>query len=227
MRRYLAIVRLMALAGVASLAAQPARANLILNPSFESGAFVNQANQTMSLPAGAGQTIADWTVGFDTIAWINAGNPFLLTAQDGDKFLDLTNYEAGAPFGGVNQTIATTVGSNYVLTFYLGSYTTLWGGPPVSITAFAGSATQQCSVTTPTTASTWTLCTVPFTALAAQTTITLHGVSGVNYIGLDQVSVELAGTQPPVPEPAVSALLGLGALALATKASRRRKKQAQ
>ena len=49
MRRYLAIVRLLGLVGVASLAAQPARANLLLNPSFESGAFVNQGNQTMSL----------------------------------------------------------------------------------------------------------------------------------------------------------------------------------
>jgi hypothetical protein len=29
----------------------------------------------------------------------------------------LTNYQAGAPFGGVTQTIATTVGSNYLLSY--------------------------------------------------------------------------------------------------------------
>jgi len=164
-------------------------------------------------------------VGLDSIAWINAGNPWGLSAQDGDKFLDLTNYEAGAPFGGVSQTIATTIGANYVLTFYLGSYTARWGGPPVSITAFAGSATQQCINPSVTSVSTWTLCTVPFTALAAQTSILLAGVSGVNYIGLDNVGVELSGTQPPVPEPGVASLLGVGALAMTAKAWRRRKNQ--
>ena len=222
MRRYLALVRLLAFAGAVSLVAQPARANLILNPSFELGAFVDQGSQTMTLPAGSGTDLTNWTVGFDSLAWINVGSPWQLSAQDGSKFLDLTNYEAGAPFGGVNQTIATTIGSQYVLTYYLGSLTSVWGGPPVAITAFAGSATQQCINPSVTTVSTWTLCTVPFTALAAQTTITLHGVAGLNYIGLDNVSVELAGTQPPVPEPGVLALLGIGALGLAANARRRR-----
>jgi len=182
----------------------------------------------MSLPAGPGTTITNWTVGVDTIAWINAGNPWGLSAQDGGKFLDLTNYEAGAPFGGVFQTIPTTTGANYVLTFYLGSYTARWGGPPVSITAVIDNPTQQQQCINPsvTSVSTWTLCTVPFTALAAQTSILLVGSSGVNYIGLDNVSVELAGTQP-VPEPGVASLLGVGTLAMVAKARRRRKNQGQ
>jgi hypothetical protein len=226
MRSYRELLRALTLAGVVSAAASSAHANLILNPSFESGGFVNEGNQTMSLPAGPGQTITNWSVGIDTVAWINTGNPFLLSAQDGDKFLDLTNYQAGAPFAAVFQTIPTTVGSDYILTYYLGSYTAVWGGPPVGITAFAGSVTQQCVNPSVTTASTWTLCTVPFTALAAQTTITLHGVSGFNYIGLDNVSV-VAGTQPPVPEPAVIALFGVGALSLAARLRRGRRNQAR
>jgi hypothetical protein len=226
MGKYLQIIRLLTLAGLVTFAAQPASANLIQNPSFELGGFVNQGNQTMSLPAGPGQTISNWTVGFDTIAWINTGSPWGLSAQDGDKFLDLTNYEAGAPFGGVFQAIPTIIGADYSLTYYLGSYTARWGGPPIAITAFAGSAIQQCVNPSVTTASTWTLCTVPFTALAAQTTITLHGVAGFHYIGLDNVSVELVN-EPPVPEPAVSALVGVGALALAANARRRRKAQAR
>src|SRR5438046_1471666 len=103
MRRYLQIIRLLMLAGLVTVAAQPASANLILNPSFEAGGFVDQGSQTMTLPAGGGTTLTDWIVGFDSIAWINTGNPWGLSAQDGSKFLDLTNYEPGAPFGGVSQ----------------------------------------------------------------------------------------------------------------------------
>ena len=222
MRRHRETLRVLVFTALTGLTASSAHANLILNPSFELGAFVDQGNETMSLPAGPGTTITDWGVGLDAIAWINAGNPWGLSAQDGNKFLDLTNYEAGAPFGGVFQTIPTTPGADYVLTFYLGSYTARWGGPPVSITAFAGNAIQQCINPSVTSVSTWTLCTVPFTASAAQTGILLAGVSGVNYIGLDNVSVELADTRPPVPEPATMTLTALGLAGVAARVRRSR-----
>jgi hypothetical protein len=125
----------------------------------------------------------------------------------------------------VTQTIATDVGSDYLLSFYLGSLTSIWGGPPVSILATAGSASQTCTDNTTSTVSTWTLCTVPFTALLANTPITLLGSAGFNYIGLDNVSVTLVdGTMTTdttstdttttgggVPEPGSIGLLGIGA----------------
>ena len=129
------------------LFAAQARADLITNGSFELGTFVNDGNQTMILPLGS-TTITGWTVVADQIAWINAGNPWGLSAQDGNKFLDFTAYPTGAPFGGVSQNITTIAGHQYVLSFYFGSYTARWGGPPMSILASAGPASQTFTVST-------------------------------------------------------------------------------
>ena len=78
-----------------------ADANLLTNASFELGNFVNQGNATMVLNVGS-TSITGWTVVNDQLAWIDVGNPFGLSAEEGDRFLDLTAYPAGAPFGGVS-----------------------------------------------------------------------------------------------------------------------------
>jgi hypothetical protein len=225
MRKYREIVPLLVCVCLLSLVATSAHANAILNPSFEAGGFVNQGNQTMTMAVGS-TTITSWTVVGDVMAWINAGNPWSLSAEDGDKFLDLSDYTAGSPFGGVTQTIATTVGSDYVLSYYLGSLTSIWGGPPVSILATAGSTSQTCTDSTTSVVSTWTLCSMSFTATSALTAITLAGAQGVNYIGLDNVSVEPDGVvAPPVPEPASMLLLAIGGVGLLTTARRGRRQQ--
>jgi hypothetical protein len=105
-------------------------------------------------------------------------------------FLNLTDYNAGPPFGGVTQTISTVVGEKYSLSFELGSYTARWGGPPVSILASAGSSSGTFTVSTTSSKSTWTPFSLDFTATSATTAITLTGAAGVNYIGLDNVSVD-------------------------------------
>ena len=214
------MARLMAVVLCAASVTASAEASPILNESFEDGSFVaNAAQGTMTLNVGS-TAITNWTVVADALAWIESPNPWFLSAQDGDKFLDLTNFQAGAPFGGVTQTIATDVGASYDLLFYLGSYTARWGGPPVAITATAGSASQTCTVSSTSTMSTWTLCTVPFVALSTSTAVTLVGAAGVHYIGLDNVTVE----QRPVaaPEPGAMILFGAGLAGLISRARRRR-----
>ena len=188
-----------------SLFTAHAQANLLTNGSFEDGSFVNQGNETMVLSAGS-TTITGWTVTGDQLAWINAGNPWGLSAEDGNFFLDFTSYTAGAPFGGVTQSITTSPGQQYQLLFELGSYTQRWGGPPVSILASAGGASQTFTVSTTSTASTWTSFSMTFTANSTSTPVTLTGSAGFNYIGLDNVSVDpVAGTA--VPESCTYALL--------------------
>lgn len=150
------IVKVNQLLGTACLVlVSNASANLLTNPSFESGGFVNQGGQTMILPSGS-TAITDWTVIGDELAWISAGNPYSLSAQDGDRFLDLTAFPAGAPFGGVSQDVTLVAGDFYVSSFFVGLYTQRWGGPPVSITASAGGSTATFSVTMPSMESTWT-----------------------------------------------------------------------
>ena len=197
------------------------QANLLTNGSFESGAFVNQGNDTMSLAPGS-TVITGWTVVTDTTAWIGATNPFGLSASNGSFFLDLTNYQAGPPFAGMSQTIATIPGATYSLSFDLGS-STFWGRPD-SITASAAGTSQ--TFTSPATGGNndWQSVLMQFVASSTTTTVLLQGASGFNYIGLDNVDVEfVSGPGPrPVPEPTTLALLGLG---LASLAVARRRKQ--
>ena len=97
------------LLGVACMIPLAAHANLLTNESFELGDFVNQGNVTMVLPVGS-TAISGWTVINDQLAWIDTGNAWGLSAQDGDRFLDLTAYPTGAPFGGVSQAITISYG---------------------------------------------------------------------------------------------------------------------
>lgn len=206
-------------------AAVPAHANLLVNGSFEQGAFVNQGNQTMSLAAGS-IVIDGWTVLTDATAWINAGNPFGLAASDGSRFLDLTNYSAGAPFAGMSQSFATMAGATYTLSFDLGG-SNAWGRPDALIASAAG--TSATFTTGPASAATpnndWYHESMTFTATGATTTLTLQGSAGFNYIGLDNVSVVLSsgpGPVPAIPEPGTWALM-LAGLAVVGGVAQRRK----
>lgn len=210
---------------IALAAGSAAHANLLVNGSFEQGAFVNQGNQTMSLAAGS-IVIDGWTVLTDATAWINAGNPFGLAASDGSRFLDLTNYSAGAPFAGMSQSFATMAGATYTLSFDLGG-SNAWGRPDALIASAAG--TSATFTTGPASAATpnndWYHESMTFTATGATTTLTLQGSAGFNYIGLDNVSVVLSsgpGPVPAIPEPGTWALM-LAGLAVVGGVAQRRK----
>ncbi|HUK10208.1 MAG TPA: DUF642 domain-containing protein [Stellaceae bacterium] len=183
----------------------PARANLLTNGSFEIGTFNPPMEDTVSLFSGDTE-LTGWTVvngstsAPSNLAWIGPSNPFGLTAEDGSYFLDLTGYADAAPYGGVQQSITTVMGQEYALTFYLGS-SSIYNTAPDSITAMAGSTSGNFTNTL-TGTNNWELETLDFVAGGPSTVITLTGLSGGKYIGLDNVSVD------PVPEPSTLAILG-------------------
>lgn len=224
MKRTFALRALIAVGSLGACAAAHPAGNLLTNGSFELGTFTNQGNDTETFTAGA-TTMTGWTTVGNFVSWIGPTNPFLLTAQDGSYFLDLTGYHAGAPFGGVTQTIATTAGQPYDLSFYLGSYTAVWGGPPVSILASAGGTSETFTNSAATSSSTWTLENLAFTASGSSTVITLLGTAGFNYIGLDNVEAVCASSKGcsgvTTPEPTTLALLGLGLAGLGIARRRR------
>ena len=194
-------------------------ANLLSNGSFESGAFVNQGFDTMSLHAGS-TTITGWTVVTDTTAWIGPTNTFGLHASDGDYFLDLTNYETGAPFAGVTQAVTTIPGATYSLSFDLGG-SNFWGRPD-SITASAA-GTSKTFVTPGTgTNNDWYHETMTFVAASSSTLIDLQGASGTRYIGLDNASVDFVSAGS-IPEPSSLALMFAGLMSVAAGARWRRR----
>jgi hypothetical protein len=194
-----------------------ASAAIVTNGSFEDITnFVPDGNDTMSLGPGS-NAMPGWTVVNGILAWIGPTNPFNgLTAQNGGYFLDLTGYHDNVPYGGVSQSIATTVGGKYALTFWLGSSAQY--GVPDSIAASAGSASGIFTSTDPTSNNAWQLETLLFTATGPSTLISLVGNSGDHYIGLDNVAVEA------VPEPSTWAMMILGFLGVGIMAYRRNNK---
>jgi hypothetical protein len=203
-------------AGLGVLACGIAHANLIANGSFESGSFTPPSNATMTLSPGS-TALTGWQVVNDSLAWIGVGDPWGLDAQDGDRFLDLSDYSAGAPFGGVQQGLSTNLGYEYTVTFYLGS-SNIWGRPASLTVSAAGQSGSFESLTTGTN-NDWQQFSFKFVANSTNTTLSFVGASGVNYIGLDNV----VATVTAVPEPTTTVLWLAGIAALGLRMSRVRR----
>ena len=97
---------------------------VILNGSFESPDILNPP-AIVTVPVGG--SIGAWTVvgipGGSVHHVSNAyteGGTLFFTAQDGDQFVDLTGPANQGP-NGVQQTVATTPGATYTLTFWVGN----------------------------------------------------------------------------------------------------------
>jgi hypothetical protein len=191
------------------LSASPARAqNLLTNGSFENGPFVDQLAGFMTVSPGS-TVITGWEVFSDDLAWGNVPNGTGIITPFGTKFIDFTAFDNAAPHGGVRQTIAATSGANYVLSFFLGTLET--GFPnhqgPITVRASVPGVTQDFTFDPPpgATGDQWGEFTLPFTASSANATISLLGISGLQHIGIDNVSVVAANAAAP--EPATSLLL--------------------
>jgi hypothetical protein len=126
-------------------------------------------------------------------------------------------------YGGVTQTISTTIGTQYTLSFSVGSDQSnpIYSGP-VSVTASVGSGVQTFTFTAPTgsVGDQWGEFSLGFTATSTSTVVTLIGntTAGGQDISLDNVSVTGAL------EPSQTAALGLGVLGLSVLALKARRR---
>jgi len=203
-----------------------ARANLLTNGSFEdtTNFTPNSGNDTMVLTPGQPSTdtaMTGWTVVNGQVAWIGPTNPFGVVAPDGSYSLDLTSYNAGAPWGAVEQTVTTISGASYQLQFELGSYPSNDSVVTASATGTAGATYQNSAQVY----NDWMTYTYDFTASGTSTTVELLGATNGynNYIGLDDADLTLTSLPQggsSVPDAASSAgllVLGLGILILVGK----------
>lgn len=210
----LQFARSLLLIGTLSASTFAGAANLVTNGSFELGAFTPQLNDMQSLPVGSG-TLIGWTVVGSPAGWIGSANPWGLSASDGSRFLDLTDVSDSAPFSGLTQTLQTTIGQTYRLSFDLGS-SSRWGRPN-AVRASAGDFSQVFTGASAGTDSDWEHFSMVFTATAASTPLALIGEAGVSFIGLDNVAVSAV----PAPAAAWTLGCGLGLLACLGRRSRR------
>jgi len=164
--------------------------NLVINGSFEEGAFVPNGHNLMQLGAGS-TAITGWTVVQSGLAWVSVPNAFGGTASAGIRCLDLTDYIDAPPYGGVSQSITTEAGVGYRVSFDLGTHSEYTSIAGIRVSA-AGSSqifTELSSAGQRWDTEVWT-----FVATNSMTTIELVGTqSAPAYIGLDNVIVERLG----------------------------------
>ena len=187
-------LRILVTAALATCALPAAAANLIKNGSFETPPSP-QGSYAVYAP---GQTIGPWTVvgasgNVATVYDYNEGG-VTWSAHQGKAFLDLTGTcDCGAP-SGVSQTVKTTAGQMYKLTFWVGNTYISGQGLTSTVDAYIGqkkvlSATNKAGKGSA--KEVWHAFSVTFVAKAATTTLSFINAdpSGDQQNGLDSVTL--------------------------------------
>jgi hypothetical protein len=144
--------------------------------------------------------------------WVGGQNGYGLSAAAGNGsqyFVDLTGQANNKPYGGLEQTIATTAGATYTLTFDLGASTQYnrSGLGAAALTASAAGASQLFTLV-PTNSNQWAAESLQFKATSSTTTIEFLADSAYTseYTGLDNVSVQkVQSTSVPEIDPGLAA----------------------
>ena len=206
------------------------RANLIANGSFEApaisaGSFADYASGSTAI---SGWTVVGATGGVSIVSGTLTQGCCAFPAEDGSQYLDLTG-DGINNVEGVEQTFATTAGTNYTLLFWVGNVDNSSGGfgtnSTVNVNLGGLNGTLLDSVTnsmTNSTTQTWQMFTTSFTATASTTTIDfLNGdPAGDNTNGLDNVSINATSAAP---EPGTLSFFALAAAVAVARRLRRKR----
>jgi hypothetical protein len=185
--------------------------NLVLNGSFEAGAFSGDYFGNTFLDAGS-TAITAWTVIDSDILWLtnDASDSivFNVSASDGERFLDLTGFD-NLPFGGVEQAVPTQIGRRYRLAFDLGTNPARLGATQ-TLMAQVGSDQTTFTFTGTGDSSQYRRYGLDFVANSSSTLISFIGSTpSGGHIGLDNVVVS------QVPEPASWLAMAIGVVLVA------------
>jgi hypothetical protein len=197
-----------------ALAATPALANLIVNGSFETPVVPN--GFYTNFPGGS-TAITGWTVvGVDSSVvdgdFIQSGITF--QAHDGEQWIDMAGVTSNASSSGVTQSVPTTIGGLYELSFYVGSAqaSPFFAAATVDLSINGGPRVPFHNPIAPSNMLNWQQFIVPFVATSSSTNLTFYNGSASNNFlsALDNVVIE------GIPEPSTGtlALLTLVASAL-------------
>ncbi len=184
-------------------------------PILSNGSFETPASSADVLSFSAGPTLSGWIVSGDVETVHNnfQGNSYL--SYDGVRYLDLDGVHAGA----ISQTIVTTLGAQYTLSFAYSNNPYPAATHPASARVLVSGNTtlldQTITHNTSTTSNAdWIFSSFTFTADSTSTSVafgSLDSQSSIGGISLDAIDVT-AGT----PEPGTTVLMfgGVAALAL-------------
>lgn len=191
---------------------------ILINGSFEnpivpSGGYTN-------FPGGS-TSITGWTVvGVDSSV-VNGSftqSGIVFNAQNGNQWIDLAGITSNSSSSGVTQNVATSIGTTYKLTFFVGSSTdhSLFFPCTIDLSINGGTRVGYTNPNAPTNHLDWMQFDVLFTATTATTSIAfLNGCAPNNYeSALDNVSMQV------VPEPVSMTVMAVGIAAI----MRRRRK---
>lgn len=200
------------------LTTSPAQANLLLNGSFELGNFTPNAEGVQRI--GPSSPIQGWSTFVGDVYWVGPGNAFGISASEGGMSMSL--YDPHRPLvrvGSVNQTVPTTPGLEYQLSFDIG---TAAGFPrDVGVRVFAAGQWADFFSAGSGGAMDWERFSWRFTAKDTTAALQIMGLLGPSYpayglpgyIGLDNVVLEPV-TPVPEPGPALLWLTGLATMLL-------------
>ena len=188
------------LASVLLASSESSGVNLLVNGSFEDGAYVNNGAGYMGLGYGPeSTTIPGWTV--KDIDWMGVNGYWV--ASEGSFSIDMN----GAAAGYIKQEFATAVGQTYTVSFDLAGNSHCGGLTKALRVSAAGS---QQDYTHATGWADWVAETFEFTATAASTTLRFYSLETVGDLRcgaiIDNVRAEADQPPPPVNQaPNVSA----------------------